>query len=73
MQTSFDAGTPLIELTGNANDPLIDPNDDIPAVIVVNPNQTVEISVPRNLNANSVEHRSFRTSADQYLGFFLLR
>ena len=56
--TSFDPGTPLIELTGNANDPLIDPNDDIPAVIVVNPNQTVEISVPRNMNANSVEHGS---------------
>jgi hypothetical protein len=30
MNTSFAVGTHLEELTGNANDPQVDPNGDIP-------------------------------------------
>ena len=55
IQTSFAPGTPLIELTGNASDPVADPNNDIPEVLVVNPNGTVNARFLRNRNANNVE------------------
>lgn len=46
--TAFPAGMPLIELTGNASDPSVDPNDDIPALVFVNADRTVNFRVPRN-------------------------
>ena len=49
IQTSFEPGTPLIELTGNAEDPLIDPSNDFAAVLVVKPDRTVDLKVPRNV------------------------
>jgi hypothetical protein len=52
VQTDFAPGTPLIELTGNANDPALDPNDDIPGLVVVNGDGTVNLRVPRNTNPN---------------------
>jgi hypothetical protein len=50
VQTSFAAGTPLIELTGNATDPNTDPDHVIPPLLVVNANGTVNMRVPRNRN-----------------------
>jgi glycosidase len=55
VQTDFAPGTPLIELTGNAADPTVDPNDNIPSLLVVNPDGTVNLTVPRNTNVNGVE------------------
>lgn len=48
VQTGFAPGTPLVELTGNAADPAIDPFGDFPEVIVVNGDGAVEVRVPRN-------------------------
>ena len=48
VQTSFAPGTPLIELTGNAESSFIDPNDDLPSVLVVNGDGTVNFRAPRN-------------------------
>src|SRR5207253_2890047 len=56
VQTSFHAGTPLVELTGNAADATIDPNNNIPEVVVVNGDGTANLTVPRNKNVNGVEH-----------------
>ncbi len=48
VQTSFAPGTPLIELTGNAENSFIDPNDDLPSVLIVKGDGTVDIRSPRN-------------------------
>jgi len=48
VQTDFAPGTPLIELTGNAANPVINPFNDFPQLIVVNANRTVNLRVPRN-------------------------
>lgn len=48
VQTSFAPGTPLIELTGNAADAFIDPNNDLPEVVIVQANGTVNLRAPRN-------------------------
>jgi alpha-amylase len=48
VQTDFAPGTHLVELTGNADDLGIDPNDDIPNTIVVNGSGQVDITFPRN-------------------------
>ncbi|MEE2936650.1 MAG: Ig-like domain-containing protein [Planctomycetota bacterium] len=58
VQVAFAPGTKLIELTGNATDPNIDPNDDLPDVVEVSPLQTVTIRIPRNVNANDQWHGS---------------
>jgi glycosidase len=55
VQTSFDPGTPLIELTGNATDPTLDPDHVISPLLVVNSNGTVNMRVPRNRNDNGME------------------
>ena len=56
VQTSFAAGTHLVELTGNASDPAIDPYDDIPEVVTVKADGTIDIRVPRNRNADGTFH-----------------
>ncbi|MBI1190824.1 MAG: hypothetical protein GC200_09125 [Tepidisphaera sp.] len=56
VQTTFPAGTKLFEYTGNATDATVDPNNDIFDTITVAANGTATIRVPRNLNANGVEH-----------------
>jgi len=48
VQTSFEPGTPLIELTGNAEDTVFDPLDDFPSLLVVKPDRSVDLRVPRN-------------------------
>lgn len=46
--TNFAPGTRLIELTGNASDPVVDPHNDFPELLVVNADRTVNLRVPRN-------------------------
>jgi glycosidase len=55
VQTDFAPGTPLIELTGNASDTTLDPDGAILPLLVVNPDGTVNLRVPRNRNDNNVE------------------
>ncbi len=49
IATAFRPGTPLIELTGNAEDSVIDPLDEFPSVLIVKPDSTVDLRVPRNV------------------------
>ena len=56
VQVNFAPGTHLIELTGNASDPAIDPHDDIQPVLTVSAEGTIAIRIPRNLNANGEFH-----------------
>ena len=48
IQTSFAPGTPLVELTGNAGSAGVDPRGDIPRVLVVNGDGTVNARFQRN-------------------------
>ena len=63
VQTSFAPGTPLVELTGNADNSFIDPNDDLPSVVTVGAGGQVTVRSPRNLSTVAGtgqvnEHRS---------------
>ncbi|MEM1329592.1 MAG: GC-type dockerin domain-anchored protein [Planctomycetota bacterium] len=55
IQTQYPAGTRLVELTGNASNPVVDPNNSIPDLLVVASNGRITIRVPRN-NTNGNEH-----------------
>ncbi len=48
VQTNFDPGTILVELTGNAADPIVDPGGVIPETIKVDALQQIDISIPAN-------------------------
>lgn len=48
VQSAFLPGTPLVELTGNANDGVIDPDNHIPSYVVVDSNRRVTLTIPRN-------------------------
>jgi len=56
VQTGFPPGMRLRELTGNATDSLVDPNNDIFDVVTVGAGGWVTIRVPRNRNVNGVAH-----------------
>ena len=56
VQTAFAPGTPLVELTGNASNASVDPHDDVPALLVVNDQGEVNITVPRNRGPTGNEH-----------------
>lgn len=59
VRVGFAPGTHLLELTGNAADGFVDPNNDIPEVTTVyskNGQSYAKIRVPRNFNANGGEH-----------------
>jgi alpha-amylase len=60
ISTGFAPGTPLIELTGNASNPTIDPFNDFPELVVVNNDRTVNVRVPRNRapGANGALHNT---------------
>jgi len=62
IQTSFAPGTPLVELTGAASDAGIDPRDDIPSLLVVNGDGTVNVRFLRNSsfdeNMDAFYHRT---------------
>jgi autotransporter-associated beta strand protein len=67
--TDFAPGTPLIELTGNATNPAIDPRGDIPPLLVVNSDHTVNVRVLRN-SSYDANLNSFFTG-DGYLAYGL--
>jgi len=48
VQTDFASGTILVELTGNAADPTVDPGGVIPETIKVNASGQIDISIPSN-------------------------
>ncbi len=56
VQTTFAPGTHLVELSGNADDLNIDPNDDIPITIVVNAASQINVTMPRNRSDNGTFH-----------------
>lgn len=58
IQTSFAPGTHLIEMTGNAESDVVDPFNDIPELLTVKPDGTVDLRVIRNRapGPNGEEH-----------------
>lgn len=65
VATNFPVGTRLHELTGNAADPIVDPNNQIPETLVVLSGGRLEdatnpandyLKIPNNKNANGVFH-----------------
>ncbi len=56
ITTTFPSGTLLKEMTGNATDATVDPNNDIFDTVTVGAGGSVTIRVPRNRNANNVAH-----------------
>lgn len=56
FNTSFPAGTRLIEMTGNAARADVDPSAQIPELIVVGAGGSVTIRVPRNQNLGGTDH-----------------
>jgi alpha-amylase len=58
IKVDLTPGTRLIELTGNAEDAKVDPNDDLPSLVEVNGDRTINIRFPRNSAANGNKHNS---------------
>jgi alpha-amylase len=48
VQTNFAPGTILVELTGNANDPTVDPGNAIRQTLRVNGSRQINLSIPSN-------------------------
>ncbi|QQS08954.1 MAG: hypothetical protein IPK69_13415 [Phycisphaerales bacterium] len=59
VNTSFPAGTRLIELTGNATSSTVDPVNDIADVLVVGPTGQVQFRVPRNTSSAGEHNLGF--------------
>ncbi|MEM8757692.1 MAG: GC-type dockerin domain-anchored protein [Planctomycetota bacterium] len=57
--TNFAPGTRLHEQTGNAADPVVDPNGDIPEVITVGANGRLTINVPNNVSSAAAHEKGF--------------
>ncbi|TWT48595.1 Alpha-amylase precursor [Botrimarina hoheduenensis] len=63
VQTAFAPGTRLKELTGNAENASIDPNDELASFVVVDANGRVTVRAPRNKSLDNAtmtetEHKS---------------
>lgn len=56
ITTNFPAGTVLVELTGNATSPVVDPAGNIFDTITVGAGGSVTIRVPRNTTRNGTTH-----------------
>ncbi|MEZ6242337.1 MAG: GC-type dockerin domain-anchored protein [Phycisphaerales bacterium] len=56
VTTDYPQGTRLHEMTGNADDPVVDPFNTIPSVLTVGAGGAVSLVVPRNLSQSGVEH-----------------
>lgn len=56
IATGFPPGIELVELTGNASDSFVDPNDDIFDRVTVREDGRISIRVPRNTSANGDFH-----------------
>jgi len=54
--TGFPIGTRLVEMTGNAADPVVDSTSVIPDVLTVDASNRALITIPNNKNASGVEH-----------------
>ena len=59
VTTTFPQGTRLIEQTGNAANPAVDPGGQIPEVITVGANGAVSITVPRNVSSAGEHNRGY--------------
>lgn len=59
VQTSFAPGTRLHELTGNADNPLIDPSGVVPELLVVDASRRVTITVPRARSSAGEHNMSY--------------
>jgi hypothetical protein len=59
VNTTFPQGTRLVEYTGNAANPQVDPAGVIPEVITVGPNGSVSLNVPRNSSSAGEHNRGF--------------
>lgn len=57
--SNFAPGTRLHEQTGNAADPMVDPNNDIPEVIVVDGTGRLTINVPNNVSTAGTHEKGF--------------
>ncbi|MEM8836239.1 MAG: hypothetical protein AAGD00_10505, partial [Planctomycetota bacterium] len=57
VQTAFPQGTVLVEYSGSATDPVVDPNNDIFDTVTVGANGLVTIRIPRNVSINGDEHQ----------------
>jgi alpha-amylase len=57
--TAFPQGTRLVELTGNAANPQVDPGNDIAEVLTVGAGGQVTIRVPRNSSSAGEHHRGY--------------
>src|SRR5207253_1543432 len=53
VQTAFTAGMHLVELTGNATNSTVDPNNDIFDTVVVDGTGQITIRVPRNSSTSN--------------------
>ena len=56
VQTAFNAGTRLLEMTGNATDANVDPTNVIADFVVVDAGGSITFNVPRNRNVNGSLH-----------------
>jgi glycosidase len=55
----FPPGTVLVELTGNADDPQVDPGGDIPSTITVGASGAVTLRVPRNSSSVGEHNKGY--------------
>jgi hypothetical protein len=58
VKVDLPPGTKLIELTGNASDMTIDPDDDLPPLVEVREDRTINVRFPRNKAAGGQAHNS---------------
>ncbi|MFN7020848.1 MAG: dockerin type I repeat-containing protein, partial [Phycisphaerales bacterium] len=56
VQVSYAPGTRLRELTGNSEDAVVDPGNQIPQTLVVDANRRILLPVPNNRNSSGVAH-----------------
>jgi hypothetical protein len=59
VQTSFPAGTRLVEMTGNAEDPAVDPTNVVPRILTVDGTGRVLMPIPRNRNGGVDHNKGF--------------
>ena len=71
LATSFAPGTPLIELTGNAGDPNADSHADIPKLVVVNGDGTINVRFLRNSSYDANTTASSHFTGNGYLVYGL--
>lgn len=71
IQTTFAPGTPLIELTGNAGNTTADTHNDIPKLVVVNNDGTINVRFLRNSSFDANTTASSHFTGQGYLVYGL--